>query len=204
MVGVLVDHDLIATPVPALDDGVIVRGDVPVIITKPEAFPVSSRHHEYMLRSKATGEASVCPRLIEAEIPIVGATIMSDPLIVAGVNVRELRMTSLVHGNAVPGRGIGLLPSCRSRIARRPGSRRRSRTASWNVSTANRGRATAAAWLPTAPLILRKSSHANQNRYPYNLFHINLPGEISPIKSVARHAPTQTDRSDRKSTRLNS
>src|SRR5665647_3825073 len=83
MVGVLVDHDLIAAPVPALDDGVIVRGDVPVIITKPEAFPVSSRHHEYMLRSKATGEASVCPRLIEAEIPIVGATIMSDPLIVA-------------------------------------------------------------------------------------------------------------------------
>jgi hypothetical protein len=115
-----------------------------------------------MLRSKAAGEASVCPRLIEAEIPIVGATIMSDPLIVAGVNVRELRMTSLVHGNAVPGRGIGLLPSCRSRIARRPGSRRR--TASWNVSTANRRRATAAAWLPTAPLILRKSSHANQNR----------------------------------------
>ena len=46
MVGVLVDHDLIASPVPAYDDVVIVRGDVPVEVVKPEAFPVSSRKVE--------------------------------------------------------------------------------------------------------------------------------------------------------------
>src|ERR1017187_2161729 len=138
MVGVLVDHDLIASPVPARDDVVIVRRDVPVEIVKPEAFPVSSRKVEYMLRSKATGEASVYPRLIEVVMRIVGPTIMSDPLIIRGVNVRNVRMTFLVHGNVVLNRGIGLLTSCRGRSARRPGSLRGSGTASGNVSTANR------------------------------------------------------------------
>src|ERR1039457_6550880 len=105
MVGVLVDHDLVATPVPACDDVVIVRGDVPVETIKPEAFPVSSRKHEHMLRSKATGEASVYPRLIEVVMRIVGPTIMSDPLIIRGVNVRNVRMTFLVRGNVVLNRG---------------------------------------------------------------------------------------------------
>src|ERR1019366_9219610 len=155
MVGVLVDHDLSASPVPARDDVVIVRRDVPVEIVKPEAFQVSSRKVEYMLRSKATGAASVCPRLIEVVMRIVGPTIMSDPLIIRGLNVRNVRMTFLVHGNVVLNRGIGLLTSCR------PGSLRGSGTASGNVSTANRRRGTAAAWRPTAPLLLRKSNHAN-------------------------------------------
>src|ERR1019366_9342355 len=160
MVRVFVDYDLIASPVPARNDGVIVRGDVPVEIAKPEAFPVPSRKHEYMLRSKATGEASVCPRLIEAVMRIVGATIMSDPLIVLGVNVRNFRMTFLVRGNVVLGRGSGLPIPCRGRSARRLGSPCGSRTTSGNVSTANRRGLIAAACLPTARLILRKSSHA--------------------------------------------
>lgn len=128
-----------------------------------------------MLRSKAAGEASVCPRLIEVEIPIVAATIMSDPLIVPGVNVGNIRMTFPIHGNAVLGRAIGLLTSCRGRCERRLGRPRGSRTASRNVSTANRRGATAAALVPTAPLILRKSSHANENGQPYHLLPANLP-----------------------------
>ena len=162
MVGILVDHDLIAAPIPSRHDVVIVRGDVPVEIVEPESFPVSSPQHEYMLWSKATGEASVCPRLIEVVMRIVGATIVSDPFIVLGVNVRNIRMTFLVHPNAVLGHRLGL-PSCRFRSARSPGSRRGSRAASRNVSTANRRGFTAAVLLPTAPLLLRKSSHANQN-----------------------------------------
>ena len=109
MVRVLVDHDLIASPIPVTDDVVIERGDVPVKIAEPEAFPVSSRKVEYMLRSKTTAEMSVRPRLSEVVIRIVPATIMSDPFIVLGVNVRNIRMTLLVHGNAVLGSGSGLL-----------------------------------------------------------------------------------------------
>src|ERR1035437_9192753 len=145
MIRVFVDHDLIASPVPVRDDVVIVRGDVPIEIAKPEAFPVSPREHEYMLRSKATAEASVSPRLIDVVMRIVGPAIMSDPLIVLGVNVRNFRVTFLVHGNAILGRGSGPLTLCRHRSARRLGSLRGSWTASGNVSAANRCGTTAAA-----------------------------------------------------------
>src|ERR1017187_8838218 len=73
MVGVVVNHDLIATPVPTLYDRVIVRRDVPIKIAKPEPLPVSSRHHEYMLRAKAGREASVRPGLVHAGVRIVAA-----------------------------------------------------------------------------------------------------------------------------------
>src|ERR1017187_2350247 len=115
MVGVLVDDNLIAVPVPAHHDVVIVRGDVPVEIVEPEALPVSPSKHEHMLRSKAAGEASVRPRRIEVVMRVVGATIMPDPFVVLGVNVRNFRMTLLIHSNAVLGHSRGLLPSCRLR-----------------------------------------------------------------------------------------
>ena len=89
MVGVLVDHDLIASPVPVGDDVVVVRRDVPEEIVKPEALRVSSRKHEYMLRPKAAAEVPVRPRQIEMVMGIVRASIVSDPLIVLGVNVRN-------------------------------------------------------------------------------------------------------------------
>src|ERR1039458_10724459 len=110
-----------------------------------------------MWRSKAAAEASVCKRLSHLVMRIVAATIMSDPFTVLHVNVRNIRMTCLMHGDVVLGGG------CRLLAARRRGSPRGSRTAGRNVSTAHRRGLTAAALLPTAPLILlRKSSHANQ------------------------------------------
>ena len=49
---------------------------------------------------------------------IVGAPIISDPLIVFGVNVRRIRMTFLVHGNVVLNRRCGLLTYSNSIAAR--------------------------------------------------------------------------------------
>src|ERR1039458_1036593 len=74
-----------------------------------------------MLRSKATSEASVCPRLSELVMRIVGTAVMSHPLIVIGVNVRKFRMTFLVCANAVLGNGGGLLPSRGRGRGHRPG-----------------------------------------------------------------------------------
>src|ERR1035441_1225652 len=79
MVRVLIDYDLIAHPVPARYDVVIERSDVPVEIVEPEAFPVSS--HQVELHSKTTSEMPVRPGLSEVVMRIVGATIVSDPLI---------------------------------------------------------------------------------------------------------------------------
>jgi hypothetical protein len=161
MVGVLVDHYLIASPIPATDDVVIVRGNVPVEIVKPEALPVSPGKDKYMFPSKATGEASVRPCTIYAVMRILGSTTMSNPVIVPGVHVRKFRMASPVHGNAIL--SSGLLTSSRVGIARRPGTHCLSRAVSWDVSAANVGAMTAAALLPTAPPILRERTHANQH-----------------------------------------
>src|ERR1035441_59702 len=119
MVWVFVDHDLIASPVPAGDDVVIVRGDVPVEIVEPEAFPVSSREVENVLRSKAAVETSVSPRLIEAEMRVVAATIVAYPSAVPGIHVRNVRMALPVHPHVILGRGPGLLTAGRGGRARR-------------------------------------------------------------------------------------
>ena len=155
MVRILVDHDLIASPVPVRHDVVVVRRNVPIVIAKPESFPVSAREVEYVLRSEAAAEASVYPRLSEVVMRIVGATIMAYPSIVFGIDVRNVRMALLVHFHMVLRRRPGL-------SARRRGSPRGSRTARRNVSAANRGM-TATAVRPAA-VLLPKSSHANENR----------------------------------------
>src|ERR1039458_6290658 len=99
MVGVLVNDDLIATPVPVRDDVVIERSDVPEEIAEPEALPVSPSQRE--CTSKATAEVPVCPWLSEVIMCIVAAAIMSYPSIALRVNVRYARMTFPVHGNMV-------------------------------------------------------------------------------------------------------
>jgi len=137
VVGILVDHDLIAGPVPARYDVVIESGDVPVEIAKPEAFPVSTCQHEDMLRSEAAAKTPVCPRLIEVVMRIVSAAIVSHPLVVPGVYVRNVRMAFPVHVHMVL-RGWLLSPG-RGRSARRLDSLRGSGTVSGNVSTPNRG-----------------------------------------------------------------
>src|ERR1017187_2768195 len=117
-----------------------------------------------MLRSKATSEASMCPRLSELVMRIVGTAVMSHPLIAPGVNVRKCRMTFLVCADAVLGNGGGLLPPRARGGALRLGGLRWSGAASGDVSATDRRGATAALWLPTAALFLRKTCQANENR----------------------------------------
>jgi len=157
VIRVLVDHQLIASPVPVGDDVVIIRGDVPVVTAEPEAFAVSSPQDEYVLRSKTAAEVSVCPRLSQVVMRVVGAAIVSHPAVVFGVHVGHVRMALLVHSYVVLIRGPGLLSPRRGRCARRRGRSCRSGTASRNVSTTDRGM-TATALRSAA---LRKSNHAN-------------------------------------------
>jgi hypothetical protein len=90
---------------------------------------------------------------------IVRAGTMSHPFIVLCVNVRQIRMTFLVHVNPVLGYSSVLVPSCRGRG---PGRRCGSRTASGDVTAANL-RGVAAVWFAASSLLLRKSSYANQD-----------------------------------------
>jgi hypothetical protein len=121
-----------------------------------------------MLRSKATGEPPVCPRLRQVVMRIAGSTIVSNPSIVPGVDVRNAGMTRPVHCDVVLGRGIRLLSALSGRgsrwlgRSRRLGSPRRSRTACRNVPTANGG-VTAAVWSSATSSVLRECSDTHQN-----------------------------------------
>src|SRR5580704_11612542 len=115
VIRVLIDHDIVAIPQPVIDEVVIVRSDGEVEAAKPETLPVSSPKMENMARTEAAGKVSMFPGMIDMVVGIVTARIVSDPFIV-GVNVRSLRMTTLVGNN--PGRRFSsgrLLSSSRSR-----------------------------------------------------------------------------------------
>jgi len=108
MVRILVDDHLIACPIPVSDDIVIVGGDIPIVIAKPEAFPVSSSKREYMLRSKPTAEAPVRPWLRDVVMRIPASTIVAHPSIVPGIYMGNVRMTLSVDGNVVLVHGSSL------------------------------------------------------------------------------------------------
>ena len=95
---------------------------------------------------------------------IVGAAVMSHPLIVLGVHVGKFRMTFLVRTNAVLGHSRGLLTSDLRGRARLLGRPRWSGAASGDVSATDGRGAAAALRLPTASLILRETCQANENR----------------------------------------
>src|SRR4029077_8022531 len=75
MIRVVVNHDLIARPVPVADDGVIVRKNAPVKVLEPEPFAVSPLQVEYMLGADASGEVTMCPRVIKVEPGVVAARV---------------------------------------------------------------------------------------------------------------------------------
>lgn len=173
MIRVLIDHHLIATPIPFANDVVIVRGNVPVEIVEPEALPVASPEHKHVLRSEAAFEMPVRPGMIDLEVHVCAAAAMSHPLIVVGMHVRNFRMASLVCADPVLRRRVALLSSDWRRQVRRSGRPSGSWTASRNVPTTHRWRMTAAMlllavlWFAAALLFTATlpcgGSHAKQN-----------------------------------------
>jgi hypothetical protein len=99
MVGILIDHDLVAGPVPVYDDVVVVGCDIPEEVVEPEAFPVSALQPEYMLRSKAAAEASARPRLSELVMRIKS----DSPMIVfMSTSLATSYLASELHAHGVP------------------------------------------------------------------------------------------------------
>jgi hypothetical protein len=205
MIGVVIDHNLIASPAPVGDDVVVVWRDVPVEAIKPEPLPVTSLKPEDMLGSDTTGKTSVFPGSGNLVMRIAGTAFMAYPLIVLCMNVRRFRMTLPVRGDPVlrptwlNTRSLGSSPnigsprslgsSRRGRSPGRLGSPHGSfishgrRTVGRDVSAAKLRSATAtfsSTLPPTAPFILRKNHHAKQNRQTCNLLQANAPGVSCP------------------------
>ena len=92
IVGVFVDNDPVAVPIPVITEAVIIRSYVEVVTPEPEAFPASAGQHPHVTRTKAAVVRSVLPRMLKVIVVLFPAVVVSDPPAIV-VNVRPVRMS---------------------------------------------------------------------------------------------------------------
>ena len=79
MIGVVVYHDLIAVPEPAVTVSNIVWGDAEVEVVEPETAGAASRQMPDVTFSNAAGKVAVLPRVIEVVVGVIAAGFVPDP-----------------------------------------------------------------------------------------------------------------------------
>jgi hypothetical protein len=94
VVGILINHDVVASPIPIAAIADIHRSDAKEKSTKPEPTRAASHEVPYVTTSKAAGEVAVLPRTIEMQGSGVAA-VMANPGTVV-VNVRGFGVTLLI------------------------------------------------------------------------------------------------------------
>src|SRR5216684_5782515 len=104
MIGIVVDHDTVAVPIPVIDIGIIEIRNSEVKAVEPEAFSVSAAQYPHVPRTEPAAEPAMLPWMVNVKTPIVG--IVSDPAIIP-VNMRSVRMAFAV----APARFVMLHPS---------------------------------------------------------------------------------------------
>ena len=114
MVGIFIDHDVVAVPVPAIHVAKIVWRDTKEKAAETEAVGSSAMEMPHVAGAEAAGETAMFPRMVEVVVRIIAAGVMSDPLAVF-VNMWGIGMALAVGEIAV---GLGTwLPVIRSRSA---------------------------------------------------------------------------------------
>jgi len=113
VVRIVIDHNLVAIPEPAVAKSNVRGSDIEVESAKPEAAGAASRQMPNVALPDATREASVLPGVIEMIVGISLTGVVPNPLAV-GVDVRSIGMPS---GVAIV--GFFLRRGCGFRVADR-------------------------------------------------------------------------------------
>ena len=92
VVGIFVDDDGIAVPIPVVGVVVVVGSYAEIEAAEPKALAVSSTKVIDVAAAKAAGEAAVFPGMIEMIVRVAATGIMADPSAIV-VDVRRIRMT---------------------------------------------------------------------------------------------------------------
>lgn len=155
VIGIFINHDLIAVPQPAAAVSGIVRRNVKVKSTKPESAGTPARQAPDVAFAEAAAEMPVLKGMVEVVMRIAGAAIVADPFVARSMDVRRLRMPRPVGETWMLGRRRGIfLGSARWRGAVRG-----------NVSAADALHTTpsCAAFMPAS--FLRHSGQRQKNGY---------------------------------------
>lgn len=91
VVGVVVNYNLVGTPVPIVDEAVVGGSNIEEETAEPEAVAVATFDAPLMAAADAAGEAAMLKRMIDVIAGIIAAGIVADPLII-GVDVRGIRV----------------------------------------------------------------------------------------------------------------
>jgi len=92
VVGIFVDDDGIAVPIPVVGVVVVVGSYAEIEAAEPKALAISSAKVIDVAAAKAAGEAAVFPGMIEMIVRVAATGIMADPSAIV-VDVRRIRMT---------------------------------------------------------------------------------------------------------------
>jgi hypothetical protein len=87
VVGILVDHDVVAIPEPVAAKAEIDWSNAEIETTEPEAAGASADEVPDVSASEAAGEMSVFPGMVEAKCGGIAAVVMTDP----GTVVMDMR-----------------------------------------------------------------------------------------------------------------
>jgi hypothetical protein len=100
VVGIFVDHDVVAVPEPVVAVADVVGSDAEVESAKPETIGSASGEPPDVTAAESAGEASVFPGMIKMVVRVVAASVMADPLSI-GVDMGRVGMTGVVVEMAV-------------------------------------------------------------------------------------------------------
>ena len=91
VVGIFVDHDVVAAPVPVAAVADIERSHAELEAAEPEAAGTAPSEMSDMASAEPAGKVSVLPRVVKVKAGIIVALVMPNPLTVL-VNVGSFRM----------------------------------------------------------------------------------------------------------------
>jgi hypothetical protein len=95
VVGIFVDHDLVAVPEPVRAPGQVKRGNAKSPAIKPETGRAASADVPHVAAAETAGETAMLKRMIEVETGIIASSVVPDPGTVV-VYMRGLGMAFLV------------------------------------------------------------------------------------------------------------
>jgi hypothetical protein len=105
VVGIIVDHYVVAVPEPIIAVGKIKGADAEVEATEPESFGAASTESPSVAAANAAGEVAVFPGMVLVEAGLVVSVVVSDPLSVV-VNVGSVGMAFMVAIGSRRRRGL--------------------------------------------------------------------------------------------------
>jgi len=104
MVGIFIDHDLIAVPEPVTAQGKVKGGDAESEAAKPETAGAASTDAPDVAAAEAAFKATMLPGMIKVETGVIASSVVSDPTAVV-VDVRGVGVAFPVA--IILGRGPG-------------------------------------------------------------------------------------------------